>query len=94
MDFLYTAASAVVGGVTAYLLGKRRESGKVGVSDAQTIFREGAKFRGDLIGRVRELEDTLERERHEQQVERHRLRNELLACKLKLHKYEREARDE
>jgi hypothetical protein len=89
VEWAFPVLSALASGVAAYLLGRRRSSGRVEVSDADAIFAEATAFRGALMQRIHDLETDLHDERVEQGRLRHELRQELHACQMELAQYKR-----
>ena len=76
MPTVLLSLAAIVGPIVSYLLGRRRASGNVNVTEASALWLEAREIR------EAELEETLTRERREQQAMRHDLRSQLFACEL------------
>ena len=81
-DLALLALAAIVGPIVSYLLGRRSASGTVNVTEASALWLEAREIREADHERIRELEETLKRERREQQAMRHDLRSQLFACEL------------
>lgn len=62
------------------------------VSQASEVWKEGADLRARLYKRIEELEDTLQRERQEQAMQRHDLNNKLHLALLELAELKRNHR--
>jgi hypothetical protein len=53
-------AAAVLGPILAYLMARRKTSGKVGTTEAETLWQENKDFRATLLSRNQALEARLD----------------------------------
>ena len=67
------SAAAVVGGLTTYLLGKRRASGNIETSEASALWKESQEMRRELREELVALRGTVEEQDREIQRLRERV---------------------